>query len=657
MPERHAASARPRRALWRLAAFTFVLLMAGFIAAEASGWPFLRDPLQRRAASAAAVPVRFEGDFSLRLLPSPRVAVQRLHIGAPEGLEVPHLLQADSVVVEGQWRDLWQGARGGAWRLRSVRAAALDAHLVRDAQGRASWQLGQRDAKNPVTTKPPPQVDQLIVAQGDVRWRDALQRADLALRVQTHHSDNGKGSSAGWRGTLAGRWRELTMDLALQADALLPLLERADAPPVGLRVEGDAGAARVKFDGTVAALLDARRLDGRIELSGTSLASAGAPLGVTLPSTPPFRLEGQLKQSEQRWQLLGAQATVGRSRFGGDFDFDAGAQPPRLRAQVAGPRLFLADLGPSIGVAGKQAKEATGDAKPASAARVLPQRRFDLPTLRAMQADVTLRFDELSLGDALASLRDVSTRLRLEGGVLHIEGLQALVAGGKFAADSTLDSNAEPARWQASVQMSNVEVSRWLRITEPGRQPPLSGALQANVQVAGRGESTAALLSTLDGRVSARMRDGTLSHLVTEGAGLDLAQALGVVLRGDRSLPLRCAAFDLAVKDGRATVQRGVIDNADSTIRLGGRVNLGDESLELVARSQPKDFSLLSLRTPITVTGTFGQPRLGLRTSRLAGRVLGGLLLGAVVAPVAALLPLMDAGDREGADPCTAPSR
>jgi AsmA family protein len=324
---------------------------------------------------------------------------------------------------------------------------------------------------------------------------------------------------------------------------------------------------------------------------------------------------------------------------------------------VAGPRLFLADLGPSIGVAGKQAKEATGDAKPASAARVLPQRRFDLPTLRAMQADVTLRFDELSLGDALASLRDVSTRLRLEGGVLHIEGLQALVAGGKFAADSTLDSNAEPARWQASVQMSNVEVSRWLRITEPGRQPPLSGALQANVQVAGRGESTAALLSTLDGRVSARMRDGTLSHLVTEGAGLDLAQALGVVLRGDRSLPLRCAAFDLAVKDGRATVQRGVIDNADSTIRLGGRVNLGDESLELVARSQPKDFSLLSLRTPITVTGTFGQPRLGLRTSRLAGRVLGGLLLGAVVAPVAALLPLMDAGDREGADPCTAPSR
>jgi AsmA family protein len=643
----HANRKRPRRLGWQIFALVFVVLVVAFIAAEASGWPFLREPLQRRAQAAAAVPVRIDGDFSLRLLPSPRLSVQQLHIGAPEGLGVPHLLEAQGVVVEARWRDLWRGVRGGAWQLSSLRANTLGAHLVRDAQGRASWQLGRRDAAPSSTETPPPRVDQLIVAQGDVRYRDALQRADLAMRVQT---DNG----AGWRGTLAGRWRELTLELALQADALLPLLERADAPPVGLRVEGNAGAARVKFDGTVAALLDARRLAGRIELSGTSLASAGAPLGVTLPSTPPFRLEGQLKQVEQRWQLLGAQATVGRSRFGGDFDFDASAQPPRLSAQVAGPRLFLADLGPSIGVAARDAKAAQPK-KDAKDGRVLPQRRFDLPTLRAMQADVSLRFDELSLGDALASLRDVSTRLRLEGGVLHIEGLQALVAGGKFAADSTLDSNAEPARWQARVEMSNVEVSRWLRLAEPGKVPPLSGALQASVQVSGRGESTAALLSTLDGRATARLRDGTVSHLVTEGAGLDMAQALGVVLRGDRALPLRCAAFDMALKDGRATIQRGVIDNRDSTIRVGGRVNLGNEALELVARSRPKDFSPLSLRTPITVTGTLEEPKLGLRTSRLAGRVLGGLILGAVAAPVAALLPLMDAGEPEGADPCAAP--
>jgi uncharacterized protein involved in outer membrane biogenesis len=166
--------------------------------------------------------------------------------------------------------------------------------------------------------------------------------------------------------------------------------------------------------------------------------------------------------------------------------------------------------------------------------------------------------------------------------------------------------------------------------------------------------STATLLSNLDGKVNARLSDGALSHLVTEGIGLDVAQALGVLVRGDRPLPLRCAVLDLAVQDGRVAVRRGVLDNRDSTIRIGGRVNLREESLELVLRSRPKDFSPLSLRSPVTLTGRFDAPRVGIDGSRLAGRVAGGVLLGAVVGPVAALLPLVDPGERQKQDPCTA---
>jgi len=79
---------------------------------------------------------------------------------------------------------------------------------------------------------------------------------------------------------------------------------------------------------------------------------------------------------------------------------------------------------------------------------------------------------------------------------------------------------------------------------------------------------------------------------------------------------------------------RGVIDNADSTLRLAGELNLKDESLALVATSRPKDFSPLSLRTPITVRGTLAQPRIGVEGGRLVGKLGVAAALGAAVGAV-----------------------
>jgi uncharacterized protein involved in outer membrane biogenesis len=636
--------ARRRRYLGAGLALAGLLLLVGVAIGEALGWPWLRATLERRLTAAAGVAVRLDGRFELHLWPQPRLAVQHLHVASAPALALPHLVQAEDVAIVLPWRAVWDWRGGAALRLRSASAATLDANVVRDDAGRASWRVGAarttpdpRDADAGV-----PQIESLRVRQGRVHWRDALQAVDLVLAI-------GSDDAGRWRGSLQGRYRELPLDLALQADALLPLLARDAPPPVALRVAGQAGGAHVSFDGRVAALLDARRLDGMLQLRGPSLASVGRPLGITLPDTPPFQLQGRLQHEAPRWSLAGARVEVGSSRFGGAFTYDRGPRPPLLSAQVAGTRLALPDLGPAIGA---------GRPSSGNDARVLPRRRFDLPALKAMAADVSLRFDELVLGTPrLAPLHAVQARLRLADGVLQIDGIDAQVAGGRVRGQTSLDGRPTPARWQTKLRMTQVDFARWWRGGDTpgrGRVPPLAGTLEADVDVQGRGVSTASLLSTLDGKVHARVSDGALSHLVTEAIGLDLAQALGVLVRGDRPLPLRCAVLDLAVEDGRVAVRRGVIDNRDSTIRIGGRLSLREESLELVMRARPKDFSLMSLRSPVTLTGHFDAPRVGIEGSRLAGRVAGGLLLGAVVGPVAALLPLVDPGERPQQDPCAA---
>ena len=61
---------------------------------------------------------------------------------------------------------------------------------------------------------------------------------------------------------------------------------------------------------------------------------------------------------------------------------------PLLSGKLGGSRLLLADLGPAVGAPSGGEAPVT---KPAVAGeRVIPDRKFDLPSLRAMDANVLI---------------------------------------------------------------------------------------------------------------------------------------------------------------------------------------------------------------------------------------------------------------------------
>ena len=675
-----------RRLWWAAGSVTAIAIVVA--ACELSGWPFLRKPLQNAMSDAAGVSVTLEGKFSTHLLWNPRLHIDRLQVAPGGGAQVPHLLAAQGVTLAWRWGDVWRWRRGEVLRVQALEAEVLDAHLVRDRDGRASWQL--RPAA--VAPKPDntdvladlPLVGLLRVGSGHIVVDDVPSQTRLTVDLRGGEGDAlPDGTRAGYHGTVAGRWKALPMNLQLRTGSALPLLQNIenDSPPGTLRVEGTAGAAKIFFDGNASALLGQRQLQGQLRVSGPSLAQVGAPLNITLPQTPPFDLRGTIAHDSGVWRLQAERATIGRSQLNGDFRFDTRATPARLSGRLGGTRLALADLGPSVGAAPAGAASAPA----ANDRKVLPQRRFDLPSLRAMDADVQVAIAELDFGStSVAPLKDLQTQLLLQGGVLKLQALKASVAGGQFSGSSSLDANADPARWVTDLRFAAIDLAGWVRgvntgtekaaarapsntaalktrrneARRGGEQPVrsyITGTLTGRLQATGRGRSTAEILSTLDGQAQVALNDGTLSHLVTELAGLDLAQALGVLISQDEPLPLRCALLDLQVKQGVVRPRRAVLDNTDSTLRLAGQVNLRDETLALQLQVKPKDFSPLAPRVPIVINGTLGAPAVGVDVKRLTGKVLGALALAAVVAPVAALLPLVDAGSREKEDPCADP--
>jgi len=685
--EAHPTAARPgrwRRSVW-VAGGLVGLLVLIVVVGELSGWPVLRQPMERAMTRSAGVPVVLQGDVKLHLLWRPRLAVDRLQIASDERFKVPHLLDAQGVTLAWTWGDVWRWRQGERLRVHSLQADELDAQLVRLKDGSANWQLGapKTEGAEPDALASLPRFGTLLMNKGRVDWNDAVQDVDLKVAVQGSEGEAVRGADAGYVATFSGRYQALPLKLDVRAGSTLPLLQDAHsaaaAPWVPLRVQGSVGSSRLLFDGQAAALLGSPRLQGEVQFKGRSLAAVGEPLGITLPQTPPFDLRGTLDHEAGAWRLKARSAVIGSSRLAGDLLFDQREKPSMLSGQLTGSRLALADLGPAIG--GKGGDTTQDDAT--APGRVLPQRRFDLPSLKAMDADVRVDIDQLDFGTtAMAPLQSLKTRVRLAGGVLKLEDLKATVSGGSIAGSTQLDANASPAAWAAKLDFKAIDMAGWLRgLSTDGKpasaapakgaatlkkernqarqggdqsvQSYLTGQLFGSVNVRGAGRSTGEILGSLDGPVQLTLRDGTLSHLATEAMGLDVAESLGVLIRGDQPLPLRCARFDLVARNGVVAPTLAVIDSADSTIRIAGQVSLRDESLALRVVTRSHDWSPLSLRTPVTVSGTLGDPQVGIEAQGLIGRVLGAVALGALVGPAAAVLPLIEQGSTSEVDPCT----
>lgn len=669
--------ARGRRRLlaWTMAGITAAVLVV-VAAAEVAGWPFLRGPLQRGMQRAAGVPVSIDGDFRLRLFWQPGLTAQRLVVGPAHGIEAPHLLAADAVELRWRWGDVWRFRQGQTLRIQSLEAHHADAWLLRLADGRATWQLGA--AASTASTSTPrraPVIDRLQVATGRVEIEDAPLQLQLVALLQALKNDrDGDAALPGLALTAQGRYRALPLTIKAQAAAALPLLSGggdsdAPAPMTALSLDAQVARTHLLFTGEAAALLSASRLHGALQLSGPSLAAVGQPLGLVLPESPPFKLRGHVARTGSVWSLVADSASIGSSALAGAFSYETAATPSRLSGRLTGSRLALKDLGPAIGA----------DQAPTRAGRVLPDHTLNLPSLSTMDANVLIDIDQLDLGTAaLAPLRQVRTHLRLQHGALQFDDFSAVVAGGRVSGSSRLQTRAAVPQWNAALKFSGLDVAGWVqgvrtpeaaassanattlkRERQAARTTPqatarayVTGVLDAQLTLAGQGRSVADIFATSNGETHATVRDGTLSHLVTEVLGLDVADALGVVLRGDRSLPLRCARLDALVREGVLRVQHAVLDNADSTIRLDGQVSLRDETLALRVVTQPKDFSPLSLRTPITLAGTLDKPAVSIDASRIGVRALAALGLAAVAAPAAALIPFVDTGKEPDSDPC-----
>lgn len=665
------SSPRRIRKGWAVAAAVLGLLVVTVVTCEVVGWPFLAKPVERTLGDMLDRKVELSDEQShatVRFFGGLKVKVPHLQIGAPEWSQRPFFLQAKNAEMHLSYRDLWRAKKGAPLDIDLLRADELNVNAERRADGRASWVFGS--LQKPTEEKEGqanvfPTVGDLRVNSGTLSYVDEPLKADIVAKLALSEGaasvpQQPQGSQplpVALRGLIAsaeGTYGPAKLSANLRTAGVTPLLRSdTNAPSVPVVLELKANKASLTFNGTVTDLFKLSDLAGQFRVSGPSLAAAGDPLGVTLPTTGAFVLAGRINKDGEVWKVVAEDATVGSTKLKGDFAYDMSQRVPLLSGRVTSPRLLLADLAPTIGGEPGAEPAPPPKAKAAPAARVLPDKEFDLPSLRAMNADVQMNFERVELGELFAlPLQPLKTRLTLQDGKLRLNDLVATTADGSLRGNVSLDGTRDVALWGADLRWSGVKLEQWLKQKRDGDKPPfVSGKLVGHAKLEGQGRSTAQILGSLNGTVATTVRQGQVSHLIVEAAGLDLAQALGVFVKGDKPLPVSCALADLKAEKGVLTTRTLVVDTPDSTVWAEGSVSMKDEALDLKATVSPKDFSPLALRTPVHVKGAFNAPKISVEKAPLARRVAGAALL-ALANPVAAVLPLFDKGEGDEGDSC-----
>ncbi|MGQ0503646.1 MAG: AsmA family protein [Panacagrimonas sp.] len=608
-------------------------------------WNWVKGPLEQQVRQQTGRRFSINGDLDVDLGWRPTVVMNGVQLGNPSWTRQPQMFTADRAAVTVDLRELIAG------RLSLPEVALSAPHIdLETAPGNENnWQLasqapgdtaGKDDAEDQSKNKGLPKIGRLRVDRGELIYFDPIENTDILLRVSTDSARQ----SAAMTLEASGRLRSLDFEAQATGGALLALADTGAPYPFDCRFR--IGRTRGTVGGTVTGLQAFSSARLQLDVRGDTLSDLHRLTSVVLPETPPYHVAGLLIHEGPRWTFDQFTGTVGDSDLGGSATVTYVDDRTRLDARLESRLLDMDDLGGFVG-----AKPQTGKGETASARqkkevkaekaepRVLPDEPVNLAGLRAMDADV--HFTGHSIRNQQASLERITAHLVLDHGVLSLDPLNFGIADGTIVSSIGIDARKPLPDLKAEVDFNRLDLAKLV----PGNQwvKASAGLIGGHAQLRGSGASTAALLGSMDGELGVAMRDGKLSNLLIEGVGLDAAEAVRLLVGGDHTVKLRCAVVDLAARNGVITPRSFLVDTADTNVHVEGSLSLQDETLDLAIHPLPKDFSPLTLRSPLHVRGTFKEPDIGVDKAMLL-RGGAAAILAALVNPLAALLPLIETG-------------
>ncbi len=606
-------------------------------------WDWLRGPLAHEISHRLNRPVAITGHLDVHPWSwSPTVTINGLVIGnAPWAGRQP-LATLPRLTVQVKILPLLQGQV----ILPLVEADRPDVGLLRDAQGRANWDF---HPGRPMPKLPP--INHLIIQGGAVRYDDVKRRLVFTGTMSSNEEVVGYGRG---RFTLDGQGT-LNGERFLAHVIGGPLVNVDPARPYDFDSRIEAGATRIRLAGHVDHPFDFTALSGRFSVQGPDLADLYPLTGLVLPNTPPYSVAAGFARRGSVYALRSIRGRAGQSDIEGSVTVDDGTGRPFVTGDLISRRLHLADLAAVVGGVPRHASpqqlspvQKIEAAKLTAEHRIFPDARLDVSRVRAMDAKVFYRAASVDAGRL--SIRALTLDVSLDHGVLAINPLDVTLPQGRVAGTIRLDARRAVPTEFVDVRLTNARLEH-LVAAKPGAAPALEGGLYARARLSSVGDSVRAAAGSANGTVTLVVPNGEIRQTFAELMGIDATRALYLLLTKSKAeTPIRCAVADFQARDGLLNLDRAVLDTGVTTVAGRGVVDLRQETLNLQLKGRPKKFELLRISAPITVKGTFVQPKVGVDIVKAAPQAVLSITTGVLAAPLAAILPFVNPGLANKAD-------
>jgi len=487
--------------------------------------------------------------------------------------------------------------------VRVTRLVARQAEIVleRNAEGVANWQFAKSEpADTPSSGTVLPQVNNLLIESARIRFLPSGGEPVEFVIDQLNASADSLGSPLAL--DFAGSYNGTPLSLEGELDNIAAV----------------AGGGAIRFDLALGYGEQQGRLQG----------------------------EGSVGEALSRITLEKVQLSRDQQQLHGSLMLDLAAQPLRLEATLATEKIDLRS----------EDKEAD---KKAAGGKLFSASPLPLGGLKGLDADI--RFSSKQLLANRYTLNDLDATLQLKGGVLTVKPLTLVAGGDSVTGSAVLNASRSPA--SLNLHLAGKQVMLGTLLAGSGDEAPLQqGPARIDVDLKGRGDSVAALMGSLNGRLLISVGAGRINNRHLDLVGGDLLNQLFTALNPTAGkepyTAMECAVVNLNFRNGVAEYDKQVaMLTKQMSIVSAGTIDLKNEQLDVgfkpMPRGDTKDLGITAgdLVNAARLKGPLSGPEMGLDAK---GTAKAGLKLYGAIATGGTSLLLEGLWNKATADdnPC-----
>jgi uncharacterized protein involved in outer membrane biogenesis len=633
----YAGLRRPGRTEGIAGAVTAALIALIIVLLMLFQWNWLRGPIGDWASARYDREIELGGDLDVNLFSwTPSAHIRGLRIGGPDWA-----LERDTLRIADARASVRLGPLlTGRIEMPMVQITRPEVVLISTADGRKSWLLDPDRPESDDGLKLPP-INRLIIRDGRVSLTN--QERDIRLDA-TVNAREGSDGDAGFH--LAGRGTMNGTPLTLEVRGG-PFINIERSKPYAFKAELSGVGSTLTADGSITRPFDLGQFTATLGLQGRDMADLYLITGITTPNTPPYRLSGKLVRDDALFSFTSFTGRVGSSDLSGDVRIDRVGDRRRVQADLRSQMLDIDDLAAVLGA--RPQVTGSGDTVATSGVpgKLLPDAPLNVERLRVM--DGTLRYRAARVKRNDLDVRQVDLGAALKDGVLNLDPVSFNFNRGTLNGTARINANRPVPYSTADFRLRGYPLESII----PARDgvATVTGSALGRARLEGPGASIHDFAAGSKGTISLVVPQGRMRAAFAELLGINATAGLGRLLSGDTGTSeIRCAVADFTVSGGVATARTFVIDTTPVLARGSGTINLGAETMNLRIDGETKEPRLIRLWSPITVEGPLTGPAIGIEGGQVAGQVGLAAALGALINPLAALLPFVDPGLAEDAN-------